>query len=63
MYIKLKQFMLEKKIKSKDMAKILGISKSLFSKKINRKGSDFNLNEVRTICQKYNLDGNIYFFY
>lgn len=63
MYVKLKQFMLEKKIKSKDMAKILGISKSLFSKKVNQKGSDFNLNEVRIICQKYNLDGNIYFFY
>ena len=63
MYVKLRQFIIEKKIKSKDMANILGISKSSFSKKINQNGSDFNLNEIRIMCQKYNLDGNIYFFY
>lgn len=63
MYVKLRQFMIENKIKSKNMAKTLGIDESLFSKKINRNGSDFNLNEVRKLCQKYKLDGNIYFFY
>ena len=63
MYVKLRQFMIEKKIKSKDMANILGISKSSFSKKINQNGSDFNLNEIRIMCRKYNLDGNVYFFY
>lgn len=63
MYIKLRQFMIENKIKSKNMAETLGIDESLFSKKINQNGSDFNLNEVRKLCQKYKLDGNIYFFY
>lgn len=63
MYVKLRQFMIENKIKSKNMAEILGIDESLFSKKINQNGSDFNLNEVRKLCQKYKLDGNIYFFY
>ena len=55
--------MIENKIKSKNMAETLGIDESLFSKKINQNGSDFNLNEVRKLCQKYKLDGNIYFFY
>ena len=63
MYLKLKQFMLEKNIKNKDMAKILGINEAVFSKKINMKGSDFNLNEVRKLCEAYHLDGNKYFFY
>lgn len=63
MYVKLRQFMIENKIKSKNMAETLGIDESLFSKKINQNGSDFNLNEVRKLCQKYKLDGNIYFFY
>lgn len=63
MYLKLRQFMLEKNIKNKDMAKILGIKESVFSKKINMKGSDFNLNEVQKLCETYQLDGNKYFFY
>lgn len=63
MYLKLRQFMLEKNIKNKDMAKILGIKESVFSKKINMKGSDFNSNEVRKLCETYQLDGNKYFFY
>lgn len=62
MYLKLKQFMLERNIKNKDMSKVLGIKESVFSKKINMKGSDFNLNEVRKLCQTYNLDANIFFF-
>lgn len=63
MYLKLKQFMLEKNIKNKDMAKTLGVNKSVFSKKINMKGSDFTLDEVRKLCEAYQLDGNKYFFY
>ena len=51
MYVKLKQFMIEHNIKSKDMAELLGLNESVFSKKINMKGSDFK------------LDGNLYFFY
>ena len=61
MYVKLKQFMIEHNIKSKDMAELLGLNESVFSKKINMKGSDFNLNEVRKLCSEYKLDGN--FFY
>lgn len=62
-YVKLKQFMIEHNIKSKDMAELLGLNESVFSKKINMKGSDFNLNEVRKLCSEYKLDGNLYFFY
>lgn len=63
MYIRLKQFLIERNIKNKDIASQIGISESSFSKKINtKKGSDFNLNQVRKICKLYNLDPNIYFF-
>ena len=63
MYIRLKQFLIERNIKNKDVASQIGISESSFSKKINtKKGSDFNLNQVRKICKLYNLDPNIYFF-
>lgn len=63
MYIRLKQFLIERNIKNKDIASQIGISESSFSKKINtKKGSDFNLNQVRKICKLYNLDPNVYFF-
>ena len=63
MYIRLKQFLIEKNIKNKDVARKLGISEGNFSRKINnRKGADFNLTQVRDICKMYNLDPNIYFF-
>ena len=63
MYIRLKQFLIEKNIKNKDVASQLGMSEGSFSKKINnRKGADFNLIQVRKICKMYNLDPNVYFF-
>nr|DAS95654.1 MAG TPA: Cro/C1-type HTH DNA-binding domain protein [Caudoviricetes sp.] len=63
MYIRLKQFLIEKNIKNKEVACKLGISEGNFSRKINnRKGADFNLTQVRDICKMYNLDPNIYFF-
>lgn len=63
MYVRLKQFLIEKGIKNKDVAFKLGMSEGNFSKKINnKKGADFNLIQVRKICKMYKLDPNIYFF-
>ena len=63
MYIRLKQFLIEKGLKNKDVALKLGMSESNFSRKINnKKGADFSLIQVRKICKMYKLDPNIYFF-
>lgn len=48
-YVKLRIFLLENGIKDKDVAKLIGVNASTFSKKINNKKTDFNLKEVRKI--------------
>ncbi len=52
---------MENQIKYQDVAKLLGITSTSFNKKINRNGQDFNAEEIRTICRKYQLDANVFF--
>lgn len=61
-YLKFKMFLLENDIKHKDVAKLLGINPALFSQKINKKNSNFSLDEASVICAKYGLDLHEYFF-
>lgn len=61
-YVKLRIFFLENGIKDKDVAKLIGVNTSTFSKKINNKKTDFNLKEVRKICDEYGIDPKLYFF-
>lgn len=60
-YLKLKGYFVENQIKYQDVAKLLDITNTSFNKKINRNGQDFNAQEIRTMCKKYNLDANIFF--
>lgn len=60
-YNKLKAYFVEHGIKQIDVAKVLGITNSSFNKKINRNGEDFTINQVKTLCEHYNLDANIFF--
>lgn len=60
-YQKLKGFFVENDIKLKEVAKLLNVSRAVFSKKINQNGGDFKLSEAKIICETYNLDANIYF--
>lgn len=61
-YVKFKDFLTEKKIKIKDLADEMGISRSHLSKKIHRiAGADFKPDEIRYICKKYCLDANEFF--
>ena len=62
MYLKLKQHLIEIGMKNKELSELTGISESSLSRKINGKGIDFNLNEVRTLCEKLKIDPNLYFF-
>jgi len=54
-YIELKKYLLEHNIKHGEVAEALGMTSATFSLKINRKGTDFNLDEARAICDKFNL--------
>ena len=60
-YVKFKQFLVENDIKRKDIAKLLGISLTLTSSKLNTNKDDFTLKQIRTLCNKYDLDSNVYF--
>lgn len=61
-YLKFKMFLLENDIKHKDVAKLLDINPALFSQKINKKNSNFSLDEASIICSEYDLDLHEYFF-
>lgn len=61
-YLKLKSYFVENGIKLDTVASALGISRTTLSKKINRfEGTDFKLDEVRTLCRLYKLDANKFF--
>ena len=61
-YELLKSFLRKQKIKIKDLASDMHLSRSNLSKKINRiDGADFKPDEIRFICTKFNLDANIFF--
>ena len=60
-YLKLKGFLVENQIKSQDVAKLLNVTETTFSKKINRNGQDFNAGEIRKMCEEYKLDANLFF--
>lgn len=61
-YSNLKEFLHENNVKMKDVAHEMGISRTQFSKKINRiNGADFKAEEIRFLCCKYNLDANRFF--
>lgn len=61
-YAKYKGYLAEHGISYNEEAKRLGITASSFSKKINKKnGMDFSLAEVRSTCNEYGLDANVFF--
>lgn len=60
-YYKLKGYFVENDIKFQDVAKLLNVSNTSFSSKINRNGQDFTADEIRTMCCHYKLDANKFF--
>lgn len=62
-YNKFKAYLVEKGIRQKEVADIMQISLYRFNSKINRNNADFTPDEIRLLCQKYDLDANEYFFY
>lgn len=62
-YLKFKAFLVENNISQSELARLLGKSKSAVNQNINGTGGDFSLEEVRLICQKYNISADEYFLY
>lgn len=60
--IKLKTLMIERGIKQKELADVLGITQSLFSQKLNKNKSRFSVEEVILICDHLNINMHEYFF-
>ena len=60
-YSKLKGVLVEKGIKQKQVAKLLGLSVPSLNKRINGTGSDFTITEARKICIEYNIESDIFF--
>lgn len=60
-YYKFKGFLAENGIKQKEVAEILGITPNNFSRKINRNGEDFTVEQIATMCRTYKLDANQFF--
>ena len=59
-YFKLKGYFVEHGIKQQEIADLLKIGRSTLNVKLNRNGTDFTMQEVRTLW-KYKLDANIFF--
>lgn len=54
--------MIMRDIKYKEVADLLGIAVPTFSNKINRNsGADFTPDEIKKICEKYELGIDIFF--
>lgn len=60
--LKLKKLFLERGIKQRELAKVLGIRQSLFSQKLNETRSRFTLEETRLLCAHLNINMHEYFF-
>ncbi|WP_232781080.1 helix-turn-helix domain-containing protein [Macrococcoides caseolyticum] len=61
-YVKLRMLLEERGIKHKEMAELLGINVGTFSQKINRRKSNFTMDEAITIAKYLNVKMEDIFF-
>ena len=60
-YYKFKAFLVQNNIKQKEVAKMLGITNSTLSTKLNRNGTDFTIKQIRTLCKEFNISADEFF--
>lgn len=60
-FYKLKGYLAENGVKQKELAALLEISEVSLSQKINRSGSTFTLDEVKKICEAFEISADDFF--
>lgn len=60
-YNEFKGYLASNNIKHKDVAKMLGITHTTFSKKINRSNADFTSDEIRQLCNNFKISSDKFF--
>lgn len=60
-YYKFKGYLAENNIQQKDIAEMLKVSQPTLSKRLNGKGGDFTLQDVKKICTRLNIKAEIFF--
>lgn len=60
-YQKFKEFLMEKGIKQKEVAKLLDKSQTALNQNLNGTGGDFSLLEIRKLCKEFGISGDEYF--
>lgn len=60
-YYKFKGYLAEKNIQQKDVAKIINISPATLSKRLNGKGGDFTIQDLKKICTELKINAEIFF--
>lgn len=60
-FYKFKGYLAENGIKQKDLAERIGMNEVSLSQKINRSGSVFTLDEVKTICDVLDISADDFF--
>lgn len=60
-YFKFKAYLVENRIKQRELAELLGKSTSALNQNLNGSGGDFSLKEIRLICRKYKISSDEYF--
>lgn len=60
-YYKFKGFLAENNIQQKEVAKLINISQATLSKRLNGKGGDFSIQDLKKICNTLNIKAEIFF--
>lgn len=61
-YFRFKAFLVEHNIQQSEIANLLGKSVSAVNQNINGTGGNFSIPEIVTICKRYSISGDYYFF-
>lgn len=60
-YYKFKGYLAENNIQQKDIAKLINISQATLSKRLNGKGGDFTIQDIKKICIELDIKAEIFF--
>lgn len=60
-YSKFKGYLAEKNIHQKEIAKLLEVSPATLSKRLNGKGGDFSIQDLKKICKNLKIKAEIFF--